>query len=254
VNLLSGGNGSGLAGRALIRFDVTKLIPSNAIIQSAALTLTVVIVPGGGGVASVFDLRSILVDWGEGVGTSNAGNPANTGEATWNNRIDPSTPWTLPGGGASNDFRATASASMLINGLGNYTFASTTNLVADVQRWLLSPETNFGWLLSSESENTPFTARRFGSREDAANTPVLVVQYSLPQATQIQWIKAADSQIQFSFLGFGGQSYTVQYLDSLNSGNWLTLTNVFSHDTATNQVVFDPLTKRTQRFYRIRTF
>ena len=123
---------------------------------------------------------------------------------------------------------------MFINGLGSYTFGPNTNLVADVQQWLLNPATNFGWALISESENTLFTARRFGSREDT---------------TEIQWIQAAGNQIQFSFLASGGQPYTVQYRDSLASGNWLTLTI-----TTTNLIVLDPFPTNVQRFYRIGIF
>ena len=42
LNLVSGANGSGLAGRALIRFDLGNQIPSNAVIQSVALTVNFV--------------------------------------------------------------------------------------------------------------------------------------------------------------------------------------------------------------------
>jgi hypothetical protein len=51
--------------------------------------------------------------------------------------------------------------------------------VADVQGWLNNPKSNFGWMLISESEDTRFTARRFGSREDPNNAPLLDVQYVL---------------------------------------------------------------------------
>ena len=251
-NLLSGANGSGLTGRALIRFDVANQIPSNAVIQSVALTVTVVIVPGGGGVASDFDLRRILVNWGEGAGTGNSGSPATDGEATWNNRFHPATPWAVPGGNFSNDYSGTVSATMLISGLGSYTFNSTTNLIADVQSWLLNPATNFGWVLISEAEDTQFTARRFGSREDPTNAPVLTVQYVRP--TEIQWINATGNQIQFSFLADGGQPYTVQYRDSLTTGNWQNLTNLAPQITTTNVIVFDSYPTNAQRYYRISGF
>ena len=125
LNLVSGANGSGFAGRALIRFDLGNQIPSNAVIQSVALTVNVVIVPGDGGVASVFDLRRVLVDWGEGIGTGNAGSPANDGEATWNNRFHPSTAWSVPGGAVTNDFSETLSAALLLPNLGSYTFGTS---------------------------------------------------------------------------------------------------------------------------------
>jgi len=37
----------------------------------------------------------------------------------------------------------------------------------------------FGWLLLSQSESTRTTIRRFGSRDDALNQPLLTIQYSI---------------------------------------------------------------------------
>ena len=146
------------------------------------------------------------------------------------------------------------SASLMISNAGSYTFVSTPDLVADVQQWRLNPDTNFGWVLMSESEATAFTARRSGSQEDANNAPVLVVQYVLPVAPDIQWIKAAGNQIQFSFLASAGQPYTVQYRDSLNSGNWLTLTNISPQSITTNLIILDSFSTNAQRFYRVGAF
>src|SRR5262249_43944894 len=42
------------------------------------------------------------------------------------------------------------------------------------------PSSNFGWLLKSEDEASPETARRFGTREDPTHPPVLTISYSLP--------------------------------------------------------------------------
>ena len=53
-------------------------------------------------------------------------------------------------------------------------------LVADVQAWINNPSSNFGWLLISENEVSPETARRFGAREDPTHAPVLTISYSLP--------------------------------------------------------------------------
>jgi hypothetical protein len=51
-------------------------------------------------------------------------------------------------------------------------------LVEDLQNWLNNPAANFGWMLISDSEGVEFTARRFASREDSVNSPILTVQYS----------------------------------------------------------------------------
>jgi len=52
-------------------------------------------------------------------------------------------------------------------------------MVSDVQGWLNSPANNFGWLLRSESELTSTTIRRFGSRNDTQNSPILTIQYTV---------------------------------------------------------------------------
>ena len=101
-----------------------------------------------------------------GVGTGNMGQPGEPG------RDDVGLPflsrhrWTVPGGGISNDFSAVVSASLLWNQIGHIPYASTSNLVADVQHWVANPGTNFGWLFMSESENVLQTVRRIGARED----------------------------------------------------------------------------------------
>jgi hypothetical protein len=254
ISLVAGGNGAGLPGRALLHFDVAGQAPSNALIQSVALTVNVVMAPGGGGVNSMFDLHRLLVGWVEGTGAGNTGSPANDGEPTWNDRVYPSVAWATPGGAISNDFSATVSSTMLINGLGAYTFATTPSFVADVQQWLLNPATNFGWILISESESAPFTARRFGAREDPINTSVLQIQYVLPTAPEFQWIRTASGGIQLGFLAAAEQPYTVQYRDSLGAAGWMTLTNIAPQSAATNVIVIDSVNTSARRYYRIGTF
>lgn len=252
-NLVAGANANLQRGRALIRFDIAGAIPSNAIIESVSLTITVVITPPGGGASSIFDLRRLLVSWGEGAGTGNAGLAANPGEATWNARFFPSNLWSMPGGSISNDISQGVSASLLLPDLGTYTFASTSNLVSDVQAWLQVPATNFGWILMSESEDTAFTVRRIGSRE-STNAPSLMVQFAVPSTIITQTIEALDGNIRLSFQVVGGKSYSVQYRQSLSSGNWLTLTNLGLQTVATNMLVLDPIGSNSQRFYRITAF
>jgi hypothetical protein len=252
LSLVSGANTSGFRSRELMRFNFTGQIPSNAVIQSVALSVNVVTVPGGGGgAASVFDMRRLLVDWTEGIGTGNMGSAANTGETTWNHRFYPATSWIVPGGGISNDFSSTVSASLLWSGVGTYTFTSTSNLVADVQQWVANPATNFGWIFISESENVAQTARRIGSREDTNNTPSLLVQYVVPVVPVIQNIQLAGGVIQFSFSARAGETYSVLYRNSLTNGAWLTLTNISQQAVTTNLTISDSLSNNVQRYYRI---
>lgn len=177
----AGGRRQGGVARALLRFDIAGSLPAGATVNSASLTVNVVGVPSGA-VNSVFDLHRLQAGWGEGNGSDHGGSAGGAGQATWNNRLGSGTPWTSAGG----DFSATVSASRAIAGFGAYTFSSTGNLVADVQNWLNSPAGNFGWLLQSQSEITPTSIRRFASRDDAVNRPLLTIQYTVvPEPTAL---------------------------------------------------------------------
>lgn len=167
----AGADGSGPR-RGLFWFDVAGVIPAGATINSVTLTLTV---PSGNTAnPSTFDLFRVLADWGEGDNTGSSGSLADTGEVTWNSRHHGQDLWNTPGG----DYVPSVSASTLVSGLGTYTWSSAT-LAADVQLWRDAPATNFGWILISQLEGTPQTARRFGSREDPPNAPVLTIDYTV---------------------------------------------------------------------------
>jgi hypothetical protein len=125
--------------------------------------------------AQTVELRKLLADWGE--GTSNAGQQegegiaATTNDATWRHRFYNATLWAAQGG----DFSATVSASQSVTGTGAYTWGSA-QMVADVQGWLNSPSSNFGWLVRGNETRT--TAKRFDSREQ--QPPVLTIIYTPP--------------------------------------------------------------------------
>lgn len=176
-----GGNAGKLRTRALVRFELSGKVPMNATITSVDLTFRVTRVPPSP-VPSTFGVHRIAGSWGEGNQTGKIGGQAATGDATWNARFFPGTSWTAPGAAASSDYVTKSSATRLVAGLGNYTFASTADLVADVQAWLTSPADNFGWIVISQSESTAFTARRFASREDPNNAPTLVINFTAPAA------------------------------------------------------------------------
>jgi len=260
--LLSGASSGDLGGsfgaisRALLRFEVASQVPSTATVISVTLTVRVTRTPLIGGVDSTFGLHKVLQPWGEGAkaGDPNVGESATDGEATWNARQHPSVLWASPGGGPGIDYAAGASASTFIAGITNYTFAST-NLVADVQSWLNSSNSNFGWVLISSDEATPTTVRRFGSREAGTNGPSLLVEYTtqtfVPPPTITQ-AGLANGQITFQFDAQAQTFYTVEFTDSLASTNWLSLTNIAGQPAATNIVVTEATTN-SQRFYRIRS-
>ncbi len=175
-HFFSGNNGGNSPRRALLKFNIASAVPSGAIITAVTLTLNCNI---SRNIADNVLLYKLSTDWGE--GTSNAtasggggGAAATTNDATWPNNFFSTSNWTTPGG----DYIATASAATSIAGTGFYSWASS-NMIADVQNWLASPATNFGWILLC-NETTFSTARRFASRENTtlANRPSLSITYS----------------------------------------------------------------------------
>lgn len=172
--------------RGLIKFDIAGMLPAASIVTSVELTLNVTREPSVQPAISTFFLQRVLRPWGEGTQEPDPnypglGTPAMTGDATWNDRFfGMSSPWGIPGGAPGIDFSGAVSGQMEIggNGTGEYTFPAEPGMIADVQYWLEHPESNFGWLLSTDQEGTHRTARSFGSREDPLGQgPFLNVQF-----------------------------------------------------------------------------
>jgi hypothetical protein len=212
---------SGPRARGLFRFDIAGQIPLSATVTSVSLQLTVIKVPSGGGVTSAFELRRVLEPWGEGNKTSSQGGAASAGEASWNDRLTGTAPWATPGGQVGADFSSTVSATAPVAGLGNVTFGSSTGLIADVQAWVANAGTNFGWVLMSQSEDQPQTARRFASREDPDHAPQLVIDYSLG-ASQCRIINVSLNQTAGTVVWVGGTGpFQLQSKANLNETNWV---------------------------------
>jgi hypothetical protein len=177
--------------RALLRFDLST-IPVGASLTSASVTLTTT-------KAITQDvnhsLHKVTADWGE--GTSNAGEPGGKGalpttnDATWTRRFHNTLSWTTAGG----DFVSTASATSMV---GNILSAPKTTwggagILADVQSWLSTPSSNYGWALIGK-EDVAFNGFRYASRENAvvADRPKLTIGYTaVPQPTRYEtWFAA----------------------------------------------------------------
>ena len=251
--LAAGTQRSGERARALVRFDLAA-VPTNAVVSSAAVTFKVV-KAAAGAVASTFELRRVLVDWTEGakgsVG-SGTGSAAAAGESSWNSRGLEN--WSAPGGAAGSDFAASTSATQPLAS-ASLAFASTPGLVADVQAWLSDPAQNHGWVLLSQAETTPLTARRFGSRETSGSEPTLVLAFSVPPTPappQLVEPTRAGDQLQFQFAAEAGQAYTVEFAPALPATTWQVLTNFAAADALQTNTVQDNLTE-PQRFYRVRS-
>ncbi len=173
------------------------------------------------------------MNWGE--GTSNAalagrggegiGIQATTGDVSWFYTFFPTQKWTTPGG----DFVAIASASTSVNGVGSYPWTGA-GLTADVQQWLNSPVTNFGWIVTG-NEASGDTSKEFDTKENTTATarPVLTVNFTPPSPPGLTIAKShtgnfrqgdpADTYIvNVSNTGSGPTAGTVTVTDTLPTG------------------------------------
>jgi len=181
----AGTAGNGNRNRALLLFDLASVLPAEAIITDATLTLDIVRQPTEGAIHSFFDLRRVLQPWGEGVqvpadpNSPGLGGLASAGEATWNFRFAHDTPWSVPGGLAGVDFSTDLSGKALVQSLGEQVvFESNPTLLGDLQSWLNQPGANFGWMLMTEDESIGKTARGFASRESGFG-PTLTITFTV---------------------------------------------------------------------------
>ncbi|WP_243346839.1 DNRLRE domain-containing protein [Parabacteroides sp. FAFU027] len=175
--------------RALVYFDVANHVPVNATIDSVRLSMYF---SRTSGVGTNVDLHRVLKDWGEGTSMQGGGQGATAtqNDVTWlytfNNVASPtsSPAWTTPGG----DFDPTVSATIYAgtgltstgaDAYGLKYFVSTT-MTSEVQNWLNTPSSNFGWVLQGD-ETKAQTAKQFLSREtgDATTSPLLKVYYTV---------------------------------------------------------------------------
>lgn len=171
--------------RALLVFPIAEAVPEGAAIASVSLELMMSKTISG---AQTVELHRLLEGWSEGPAdppqNEGGGASPSTGDVTWVHREYSDSLWMTSGG----TFAIVASASLQVDGVGTYTFASTPELVADVQGWLDDPSSNFGWVMVVDSPPTG-SAKRFNSRENssASSRPKLTVSY---QADPLQVVAA----------------------------------------------------------------
>lgn len=242
--------------RALLRFDFSGF-PTHTLVQSAALTVHVTQQPVDGYDFTSFGLHRMLRSWGEGnkipVNQPGQGLPASSGEATWTHAYFSTNQWSAPGGLEGTDFSPNESSFQIIYDVANspYHFPSTPEMVDDVAFWISRPASNYGWMLRCADELPRFTARRFGTREDANNAPVLEVHYLVPPVLHIS--RTNNSQVAIQFTAWAGHSYNVFYRNSLKAGSWMALTNIPASPTNYEAVIFEP-TAAGQRNSRYRFY
>lgn len=199
-----GVNGGGTLRRGALRFNFSTIPPGSTI---TSVSLKLYCSAAGANTAQTISLKKMNASWGEGTSTAfgGGGAPSTSGDVTWVHRFYPSTPWSTVGG----QFSSTVSASRSVSGQGTYTWSSTAQLVADVQGWVNSPASNFGWIVQG-NETTQQSVKRFDSREaGAATRPQLTVVYTPPAANPADLnndtiVNAADLAILLSAWGSTG--------------------------------------------------
>ena len=235
----TGVNAQGFAGRGLFKFDIAGQIPPGAEITSAQVSFRVT--ASSGAPAADHTLTRVALDWNEGNKTGRQGAAADAGETTWDARRHDQQQWTTPGGDAGSDFAQQTSATTSFDGIGDYTFASTPELVEDVQQWLDGTTPNSGWMLRARSENDTTGSRRVATREDAEFAPTLTIEFAPMQINSIQVAESIDLSWQ------GGQAPFDLEATTDPAGDWLPLATGL--ETSTTSVT----PTEGERFFRIRT-
>jgi hypothetical protein len=228
--------------RGLLKFDLSAQIPSNAIVTSASLKLTLVTTPTLTNLW--FNLHKLLQSWDE-----NA--------VTWTNRLFSFAPWNTPGAAPPLDYVSSVTQSNLIISTtipATFTFASNPTMVADVQEWVSAPANNFGWILICDLEELERSVRKFASSERTSTNqrPSLEVQFTLPSSSSLQLtaLPLTNGQFQFQFPAESNKNYTVLYTYALAESNWVVLTNIASLPAEATLTVSDTITE-SNRFYRV---
>ena len=236
--------------RLLLRFDLSA-VPPGAVVTNVTLQLTV-LKENGGEPAADMGIRPMLITWSEGDRTGMQGTRALPGQSTWNSQAHSQTAWSIPGGQPGSDFGSATSSVVALDGPGSYRFPATPALIADVQSWVDSPATNFGWIVLGLNESIVASARRVASRESLSGRPLLTVGYTRA-ATQIvnfDSIQGGSSGPVLRFRAVAGNVYSVWFRDDLKQLDWQTLTNVSSKFSDEDAVVRDEVGGGV-RFYQL---
>ncbi len=263
-----GADGPFRRSRMLVKFDLAA-VPANAVVESASVYFRVVRAPDPekGSNNSPFTGRRTLKPWGEGDKSyTDPQTPmtstqlATAGEATWTHRFhgDDATIWTPAGGDfADDDFAEAASFEFFMQVGPDRDYVASLNATGlqDLLDWIADPGSNFGWVLKSEQENLPSTARQFASREyaSAGHRPQLTIIYSVPQPDppQIQSILRQGNGVTIRFTAQATLIYRPQYRPLVHTGGWTNLPTLGPLATDGALEFSDNLAGVDERYYRV---
>jgi len=215
--------------RAVVKFDLGGIVPVNATITSVKLKMRLSKNAEGESSVNVHKLNS---DWGEGTSNADAsegsGASATENDATWKHKFFNTQNWTTPGG----DFVAQSSATTLVNALGVYEWSSAS-LLNDVNTWVASSASNFGWILIGNE--TAKSAKRFDSRENStvANRPQLVIQYTTPNSVINVSSTPTSFSLEQNYPNPFNPSTTIQFSVPISGNVQLTLFDALGKQSVT---------------------
>ena len=187
--MFAGDNGMNSPRRALLDFDVAcgRCRQGFArIITGVQLTLVLEGVAGTDSTPRTIGLHTVLADWGQGTtgagmggGGTGQGFPANPGDATWSQNHFGSFRLRRTPAAISRLLPAPPLAVVSQSLNSAYTWGSTAALVSDVQNWLDSPVSNFGWLLMGVETGSQ-TFRQFYTQEEPNSLlrPELLIDFT----------------------------------------------------------------------------
>ncbi len=241
--------------RLLFRVDLFNEIPAGAVIIGARYRVLVTMAPESGRRDSTFALHRVHVSWEEGAqrGDIPGGQPASAGETTWNARNHPDTPWSLPGGLLGADYATEASAETPISRTGEAVFEFNSQGLRDLNAMLTDPDENHGWVLMTQEEDRPKTARRFASREHRTDPPQFEIDYELAPSSA-EWLASIQheretGEVVISAAAREGKIYTLQSSDNLESTEWKNET--VPAEIVPGKISFRKLIHEKRRFFRI---
>jgi hypothetical protein len=161
-------NAAAAVGRALIKFDLSS-IPSNAVITSATLYMTISADVSSN--ARSFRVYRLVRSWVE-------------SEATWNIAATGTNWGTAGAGNTTTDYDPTAWATTAFT--ANETVGTEKAWALDVtefEKFINGTYTNYGWVIRADTENNDQYIFYSSSNATSSNRPRLVVEYTVPTAT-----------------------------------------------------------------------
>lgn len=234
--------------RILFQVDLTPLPEGE--VMAARYRVEVTMEPQSGRRASTFALHRILVPWSEGRqrGDLPGGQPAEEGETTWAARAHPDLGWSLPGGALGVDYAADPSATAEVSRTGEVVFAFNAKGRADLESMRDDPASNHGWVLLSQSEDEPKTARRFASREHRTTPPLLEIEITSPAKDSMLSIRREGDRLVIVAEGTG---LRLESSPDLEDGSWEVEADAGTE--VNGGVQFEKFLNEPARFYRILT-